>query len=111
MIGPDAVVVTEAQDHIVDVGPHRLTDGGNGVGEREFGDQEGVGGVLDGLGRRRVCEHHWSIDSVVQRPYDLTGPVVVGTDHDPVGSQKVGYCCALTQELRVRGHADVIPVE
>ena len=109
--GADALVVAEGQHDVVDVGADALADGGYGVGERELGHQEGVGGVLDGLGRRRVGEDHRGIDPVVEGPHDLGGAILVAADDDPVGSQEVGHSGALTQELRVRRHGHVVAID
>ena len=50
----DALVVAHAEHDVVHVGADRLAHGGDGVDEADLRGEEGVGGVLDRLGRRRV---------------------------------------------------------
>ena len=47
----DPLVVAHPEDDVADVGADRLAQVGDGVDEADLGGQEGVGGVLDRLGR------------------------------------------------------------
>ena len=104
---PDPLVVAHAEHDVVDVSPHLLADGGHGVDERELGGQEGVAGVLDGLGRRRVGDHERGRDPDVEGRDPDGGALVVGPDDHPVGVQEVLHRRAFAEELRIGHHVDV----
>ena len=91
--------------------PDRLAQAGHGVDEAELGGQEGVGGVLDRLGRRRVGDQQRGMGAGEQLAHPGRRGLVVRTDHDALGMQAVGHRRALAEELRVRHHRDVVASE
>ena len=107
----DALVVAEAEHDVVDVGADALADRGDGVDERELGGEEGVGGVLDRLRRRRVGDDHRRGDAEVQRRHLDRRRLVGAADDDAVGLQEVLHGRALAEELGVRHDLHVGPVE
>ena len=98
----DALVVAHAEDDVVHVGADRLAHGGDGVDEADLGGEEGVGGVLDRLGRRRVGDDERGGDAEVERRDPDGGRLVVGADDDAVGVEEVVDGRALAEELGVR---------
>jgi hypothetical protein len=85
----DAGVVAHAEGDVLDVGADGLADGGHRVDEGDLGGQEGVGGVLDRLGRGRVGDDHGGGDPDVER-LDADGRrLVLGADHDAIGVEEV----------------------
>ena len=107
----DALVVAEAEHDVVDVGADALADRRDGVDERQLGGEEGVGGVLDRLGRRRVGDDDRRGDAEVQRRHLDRRRLVGAADDDAVGLQEVLHGRALAEELGVRHDLDVGPVE
>ena len=98
----DALVVAHAEHDVVDVGADRLAHRGDGVDEADLGGEEGVAGVLDGLGRGRVGDLERRGEAEVEPGDADGGALVVGADHDPVGVQEVVDGRALAEELGVR---------
>ena len=107
----DALVVAEAEHDVVDVGADALADRRHGVDERQLGRQEGVGGVLDRLRRRRVGDDDRGRHAEVQRRHLDRRRLVGAADDDAVGLQEVLHGRALAQELRVRHDLHVGSVE
>ena len=107
----DALVVAEAEHDVVDVGADALADRRHGVDERQLGGQEGVGGVLDRLRRRRVGDDDRRRHAEVQRRHLDRRRLVGAADDDAVGLQEVLHGRALAQELRVRHDLHVGSVE
>ena len=97
----DALVGSHADDDVVDVGADSFADRGDGVDEAELGGQEGVGGVLDGFGRRRVGDDDRSADAVVQRRHLERRGLVVAADDHTVGLEEVLYRGTLAEELGI----------
>lgn len=54
---PDARIQADAPGDLEYVGTHLLAEAGHLVDERDLGGEEGVGGVLDELGRLQVGRH------------------------------------------------------
>ena len=108
---PDPRVVAHAEHHVVHVGAHGLAHRGDGVDEGELGGQEGVGGVLDDLGRRRIRHDQGRGDAEVEAGHADRRGLVVGTDHDPPGVEEVVDRGALPEELGVRDDEDVGPAQ
>ena len=107
----DALVVAHAQHDVLDVGADRLAHGGDGVDEADLGGEEGVGRVLDRLGRRRVGDDDRRGHPDVERGHPHGGRLVVAADHDAVGVEEVVHRRALAQELGVRHHDHVVAPE
>jgi len=107
----DPAVVAHPVQHRVDVRSHRLAERGDLVDERQLGRQEGVGDVLDRLGRRRVGEHDGGGHPAVQRGDPLGGTGRVRPDHDPVRIQEVVQRRPLTEEFRVGRHRHIRAVQ
>ena len=81
----DALVVADAEDHVIDVGPNGFAHRGDGVDVRDLGGQEGVGGVLDRLGRGGRGDDEGGGDAEVERGNLDRGGLIVGADDDAVG--------------------------
>ena len=101
------MVVAHTEQHIVDVGTDRLAHCGDGVRERKFRGEKGVGGVLTRLGGRRIRDHDRCTTIDIERRHMGGRRLVVGTDHHPIGMEEIVDGAALTQELRVRHDRDV----
>ena len=88
VVEADAVVVGHAEHDVADIGAHRLAQVRHGVHETQLGGQEGVGGVLDGLGRGRVGDDAAAPGSTrTTRP---PGPPRPGRRHPPRSGRDAG---------------------
>ena len=72
-----------------DVGADLLADVGDLVDEADLGGEEGVGGVLDHLGRGTRGAHDGRVERRVERGHPVAVRVVERADHDAVGVQEV----------------------
>ena len=96
---------------VVDVGPDSFADRRDGVDERQLRRQEGVGGVLERLRRRRVGDDHRRRDAEVQRRHLDRRRLVRAADDDAVGLEEVLHRRSLAQELGVRDDLHVRAIE
>ena len=80
----DAAVQTHPLGHQLGVRVHPLADPRDLVDERDARGQEGVGRVLDRLGRRWVGDQQRRVQALEQRGHPHGRRLLVGTDHDPV---------------------------
>ena len=107
----DALVVAHAQHDVLDVGAHGLAHGGDGVDEADLRGEEGVGGVLDGLGRRRVGDDDRGGHADVEGRHPDGCGLVVAADDDAVRVEEVVHRRALTEELGVGHHDHVVAAQ
>src|SRR5690606_29818802 len=105
----DALVVAHAAGDVLDAGPDRHAHRRGGVDEADLRGQEGVGGVLDGLGRGGVGDDDRRGDADVERRHPHGGRLVVAADDDAVGVEEVVDRRALPEELGVGDDGDVVP--
>ncbi len=91
---PSATTATSAPDLLADVGD--LVD------EADLGRQEGIGRVLDHLGRRHGRPEHRRPERGVEGRHALGVGVAECPDHDAIRVHEVGDRRALLEELGVR---------
>ena len=102
---PDPRVRPDAREDLVDVRPGLLAQAGDLVRERQLEGEEGVGGVLDDLGRLDVDDEARPGERRVQREHVIEGVGVrvrEPADDDPGRIREIFDCGALAQEFRVR---------
>ena len=97
----DAMVTAHAPRHLLHVGPQPLADVGYFVDERNLGRQEGVGSVLDHLGRAQVGDDRLGVQWIVQFGHPFGRLPAGGTEHDAVRVHAVIDAGPFAQELGV----------
>ena len=106
----DAVVEADAARHVLHVRAGLLAQVGDLVDEGDLGGEEGVGRVLDELGRAPAGEQQ-GVAVEIERAVDVgqhrAGALVVGADHDAVRELEVADGRTLAQELRIGDDGEV----
>ena len=100
----DAVVEADAARHVLHVGADLLAQVRHLVDEGDLDRQEGVGGVLDQLGRAPLGEQHRRLveeERPVELAHHFAGFLAIGADDDAVGPLEVVDRCAFAQEFGV----------
>ena len=106
----DAVVEPDAARDLLHVGADLFAQIGDLVDEGDLGGEEGVGRVFDQLGGAPVGEHDRravEIERPVELGHHLARALVLGADHDAVGTLEVLDGGAFAQEFRIRDHGEI----
>jgi hypothetical protein len=111
VVPPDAAVVAHPLDDVHRIGPDRLAQDGYGIDEGDLGRQEGVAGILDGLGRGRIGDEDRCPELPVQGDQLRRRFGVLAPDDDPVGVEPVLDGVTLPQELWVGHHRRIRPAQ
>jgi len=110
-VRPDAVVLADAEPHLIHIRPHPLAHVRNLIHERDARGEERVGGVLDHL-RRALIDDQDGVplahERLVEPLHDVGGLVAGGANHHAVRLHEVVHRSALAQELGIRDHVHLL---
>ena len=106
-VAGDAFIHPYAHSYLLNICPRFFADGRDGVDIRYFEGQEGVGCVLDHLGRGQVYLHNRGIEGLVDALHHVHGALGIGTDDNTIRVHQVAHGTALAQEFRVGDHVDI----
>ena len=105
---PDAFVVPHADRDFADVGVERFAEVRDRVDEGDLRGEEGVRGVLDHLGRRRIRDEHRRLHAAVEVRHPDGRRRPFATDDDAIRVEEVLDGLPLAEELGIRRDVDVV---
>ena len=106
-VAGDAFIHPDALGYLLNICPRFFADGRYGVDVRNLKGQEGVGCVLDHLGRGQVYLHNRGIEGLVDALHHVHGTLGIGSDDNAVRVHQVAHGTALAQEFRVGNDVDI----